>query len=173
MTILAELLTLAPWHMDVSDCRRNDGPLKPDRLPPPGFLDLLRACRYSFHDLSRVMLSKGVPLQRSLIPAVMAILLLAGCAPLSPEAKLKNEVMLDVYWTTVRQCEKRHATLRMTNLTVDGDLSLTGAVIVSELGPFTECYHAGIRQAVERRRRAGLPVPDTLKLEPHVEIEVE
>jgi hypothetical protein len=103
----------------------------------------------------------------------MTMLLPAGCAPLSPEAKLRNDVMLDVYWTTARQCEKRHPTLRMTNLTVDGDLSLTGAVIVSELGPFTECYRAGIRQAVERRRQAGLPVPDTLKLEPHIEVEVE
>jgi hypothetical protein len=36
------------------------------------------------------------------------------------------------------------------------------------LSEFIQCYHQGIRQRVEHRRRAGLPVPEKLNLDPEV-----
>jgi hypothetical protein len=40
-----------------------------------------------------------------------------------------------------------------------------------DLPLFTKCYQQGIRTRIEQRRREGLPVPETLGVEPDVEID--
>ena len=40
-----------------------------------------------------------------------------------------------------------------------------------ELSAFTECYRNGVRAGAEKRRQAGLPVPETLNQEPTAEID--
>jgi hypothetical protein len=98
------------------------------------------------------------------------ILLVAGCAAaMSPEGRLRNEIFLDVYWTSVRGCEETARNLHVEDLGPDGDVTMSGDAGNSYgLSEFIQCYHQGIRQRVEHRRRAGLPVPEKLNLDPEV-----
>lgn len=101
----------------------------------------------------------------------MAGLLLAGCAS-THETRLRDDVLLDVYWGAARECEHRYATLHVDRLGNDGALSLSAAADSrSEFAGFRECYRKGIATRVERRRAAGLSVPDTMDMNPDVDLE--
>ena len=102
---------------------------------------------------------------------MLAASMLAGCAT-TPEAKLRNEVFLDVYWTVARQCEDRHRTLHVDRIATDGGLSVTAdANSRIDAAGFRECYWTGVPRQVERRRAAGLPVPDDINLHPGIDID--
>jgi hypothetical protein len=103
---------------------------------------------------------------------VGTLALLVACAPLSPEEKLRQEFMLDVYWDAAHDCEGKHRTLHVEGVQMDGDLSLRAdADSRIDAAAFRECYRDGIRDRVERRRQAGLPVPETVNMNPDIDID--
>jgi len=98
-------------------------------------------------------------------------LLLAGCAT-TPEGRLRRAIYLDVYVDAAHTCEKRFGTLRVTRVTLGGDVSLDAAADSrSELAGFRTCYREGIRTRVAQLRTGGREVPPDVALEPDVEIE--
>lgn len=103
---------------------------------------------------------------------VTGVLLLTACAgPLAPDQKLRNEIFLDVFWAAARACEGRYLTLTIDRIETDGALTLRAAQDSrSELAAFTTCYHDGIQIQVERRKQAGLVVPQSANLRPGVDI---
>jgi hypothetical protein len=97
------------------------------------------------------------------------VLLAGGCAPLSPEDKLRWDLMEDVYWDAARECSGRYYTVRLVRVGRDGDLEVDlAAESRSELRPFRECYWAGIQRRVDARRQKDLPVPEPFNLQPGV-----
>jgi hypothetical protein len=102
----------------------------------------------------------------------VGLIIIAGCATLTmPEARLRNEVLLDVYWGAARECERRYSTLHVESMSAEGDLSLRAdADSRSEAAPFRECYRHGVATRLERRRAAGLPVPEHPNTDPTVDI---
>jgi hypothetical protein len=102
----------------------------------------------------------------------LATALAAQACASTPESRLRDEVSLDVYWTAARECESRHRTLHMVRLMADGALSLSAdANSRIDAAGFLECYWQGVQARVERRRGAGLPVPDGINLRPDVDID--
>ena len=104
-------------------------------------------------------------------PAILLMVtvrLVAGCAAaMSPGARLRNEV----FWEAATQCENRYQTLHLDRIDTGGGISLhADAESRSELQPFATCYRQAVNDLVERRRRAGLPIPDELTVEPTVEL---
>jgi hypothetical protein len=97
------------------------------------------------------------------------LLLTAGCAStMSPEARLRNEV----FWDAARECESRFHTLHLDRIDIGGGITMhADAETRSELEPFLQCYRQTVRDRVEQRRQAGLPIPDTLTEEPTAEID--
>jgi hypothetical protein len=101
----------------------------------------------------------------------MVGLLLAGCAS-TQETRLRDDLLLDVYWGAARECEHRYATLHVDRVGNDGALSLSAdADSRSEFAGFQACYRQGIATRVERRRAAGLPVPETMDMNPDIDLE--
>ncbi len=110
-------------------------------------------------------------LSRAAWLALAGACLAAGCAT-SPGTRGENEFFLNVYWDAARDCENRHHTLHIARLLLEGDLQLDADQDTRiEFRAYVACYYAGIRERVERRRQAGQPVPENVKLEPPVEIE--
>jgi hypothetical protein len=103
----------------------------------------------------------------------VGLLIIAGCAAATtPEARLRNEVLLDVYWDAARECERRYSTLHVASMSTEGDLSLRAdAESRSEAAPFRECYRHGVTVRLERRRAAGLPMPEHVNTDPSVDID--
>jgi hypothetical protein len=100
------------------------------------------------------------------------LLLLGGCAPLSPEEKLRWDLTDDVYWDAARECVGHYATLRLVRMSRDGDLQMdTAAESRSETRQFIACYWEGIQKRVEARRQKGLPIPDPFNLRPGVDFD--
>jgi hypothetical protein len=76
------------------------------------------------------------------------------------------------YWDAGRECERRHRSIRLLNVDVNGDLNVEAfAESRIDRAPVIECYHREIRRRIEQRRQQGLPVPDDINLAPSVEIE--
>jgi hypothetical protein len=100
------------------------------------------------------------------------ILLSGGCAPLSPDEKLRWTLMEDVYWDAAHECAGRYYTVHLDRVNRDGDVQAdTAAESQSETRQFTECYWEGIRHRVEARRAKGLPVPEPFNLQPTVDFD--
>jgi hypothetical protein len=98
------------------------------------------------------------------------VLLAGGCAPLSPEEKLRWDLTEDVYWDAARECAGRYGTVSLGRVSRDGDLHVDlAAESRSELRQFTACYWEGIRQRVDARRQKSLPVPEPFNLQPGVD----
>jgi hypothetical protein len=98
------------------------------------------------------------------------VLLAGGCAPFSPEEKLRWDLMEDVYWDAARECAGHYGTVSLARVGRDGDLQVDlAAESRSELRQFTACYWEGIHQRVNARRQKGLSVPDPFNLQPGVE----
>lgn len=107
---------------------------------------------------------------RTLAIRLMAtVTLVAGCAAtMSPEARLRNEV----FWEAATRCESKYRTLHLDRIDIDGGITLhADAETRSELQPFKECYRKAVSDRVEQRRRAGLPVPAELTVEPSVDLD--
>jgi hypothetical protein len=100
-----------------------------------------------------------------------AALTASACAS-TPESRLRNEFMVDVYWTTAKECEARHLTLHLETLLPSGELSLRAdADSRQDAAGFRDCYWRGIQARVDRRRDAGQPVPDNVNLRPDIDID--
>ena len=108
---------------------------------------------------------------RLVIAALGIALTVLGCAS-TPESRLRDEVFLDVYWTAARECEDRYRTLHVDRIALDGGLSVSAdANSRIDAAGFRECYWTGVPRHVERRRSAGLAVPDTINLHPGIDID--
>jgi hypothetical protein len=95
----------------------------------------------------------------------------SACAT-TPESRIRNEFLLDVYWTTARECEGQHRTVHVDSLLPGGDITLRAdADSRMDLPGFRDCYWRGIQARVERRREAGQPVPDNANLRPDVDVD--
>jgi hypothetical protein len=109
---------------------------------------------------------------RTLSVIVVVVGLAVGaCAALSPQSS-DNEFFLDVYWAVARECEAQYRHLHVDRIAPDGGLSLS-ADADSRIGAagFRECYWTGVPARVERRRAAGLPVPQDANLHPDIDID--
>ena len=97
------------------------------------------------------------------------VTLIAGCAgAMSPGAKLRNEV----FWEAATQCENRYRTLHLDRIDIDGRITMhADAESHGELEAFTKCYRQAVSDRVDRRRRAGLSIPDELTVAPTVELD--
>jgi len=106
---------------------------------------------------------------RTLVTLVMATTTVAsGCASMSPGAKLRNEV----FWQAATQCENRYRTLHLDRIDTSGGITLhADAETRSELQPFQDCYRQAVKDLIEQRRRAGLPIPEELMVEPTAELD--
>jgi hypothetical protein len=107
-------------------------------------------------------------MRRILILIAGGLLLVPGCSTMTPEARLRNEL----FWEAAKECETRYRTLHLDNIDTGGGISMhADAETRSELEQFRRCYRQGVKDRVERRRQAGLPVPDELNEEPTAEID--
>ena len=124
---------------------------------------------------------------RALAILVMAtVTLIAGCAAvMSPGAKLRNEV----FWEAATQCESdtllivgsnmpyaeflpAEGKARGVQIDIDGRITMhADAESHGELEAFTKCYRQAVSDRVDRRRRAGLSIPDELTVAPTVELD--
>ena len=105
--------------------------------------------------------------------ALVSLVVLTGCAGLTPEqTKLRNDMLLNVYGDAARECEGRYATMHVVRVSPEGNLSLIAdANSRAEAKPFGVCYREGIRVRTERRRAAGLPVPEQVNTDPAIAID--
>jgi hypothetical protein len=112
---------------------------------------------------------KGSKVRRRLAMTVISGLsFFPGCATMTPEARLNGEI----YWEAAKACESRHRTLHVDRIDPDGSVTMhADAESRQDLQAFTECYRKGVRAGAEKRRQAGLPVPETLNQEPTAEID--
>jgi hypothetical protein len=102
----------------------------------------------------------------------VTVLLAMGCAT-SPEMKLRNQMVAEIYWDAARACESRFSMLHLDRVGMEGDVTVgVEAVQTQEVPRFAECYWQGIGQRVERRRQANLPLPDPFNLKPAVDYDV-
>jgi hypothetical protein len=92
----------------------------------------------------------------------------AGCVTLTPEQKLSHELFVEA----AHQCESRYHTIHVDQIDLEGSLKLhADAESRSEYRPFVACYHDALKARAEARRKAGLPVPETLMHEHDVELD--
>ncbi|HMK21697.1 MAG TPA: hypothetical protein VK466_05145 [Terriglobales bacterium] len=101
-----------------------------------------------------------------------ALLLLAACAPLTPEEQARQDVFLDIYWPSARGCVNRYPNVRIDNAQMNGDLSMSASADSRfDRLPFTECYYEAIAKRVAERRQRGQSVPDDIKMQPAVDFD--
>jgi hypothetical protein len=106
--------------------------------------------------------------QHVMIGLPVGLLLLVGCASMTPEARLANEI----YWDAAKACEARYHTLHLDTIDQDGSVTIhADADSRSEYRPFVACYQEEVRARIEKMRQAGLPVPEALNRERTVELD--
>jgi len=103
---------------------------------------------------------------------VGALLLVGGCASLTPEERLRWDLSDEIYATAARECANQYHTVRVTRVAVNGDLQGdTAADSKSEIRQFATCYWAGIETRVKKRQEKGQPVPDQFNMHPDVDLD--
>jgi hypothetical protein len=104
--------------------------------------------------------------------AVMAVVCIAhtlsACAS-TPESRLRDD-MWGIYRSTAAECQLPNRNFVVQSVEMDGRVHLFGH-ISSGFDEFRNCYWDGIAAQIERRRAAGLPVPDGL--DPHPDIDLD
>jgi hypothetical protein len=94
-------------------------------------------------------------------------LLAAGCAT-GAAGRLQTEV----YWDAAVECEARYRTLHLDRVDSDGTVAMhADAESRQDLYPFIACYQKAVQARVERRRQAGLPVPEGFNEHPTAELD--
>jgi hypothetical protein len=93
----------------------------------------------------------------------------AGCAAsMTPEQKLIHEIFVDA----AHQCESRFHTIHVDQMDVDGGLKIhADADSRTEYRQFVSCYSESLKASAETRRKAGLPVPESLTRAPDVDLD--
>jgi hypothetical protein len=100
-------------------------------------------------------------------------LLTIGCA-MSPEMRLRHQMVTEIYVDAARACDAQFPSVQMARVGMEGSLSVdVQAGQTQDVPGFARCYWQGIAQRVEHRRQAGLPLPDSLDLKPSVDIAPE
>src|SRR5262249_60825171 len=80
-----------------------------------------------------------------------ALLLVGGCASLTPEERLRWDLSDEIYATAARECANQYHTVRVTRVAVNGDLpGDTAADSKSEIRQFRPCLWSG---NVNRRQK--------------------
>jgi len=106
--------------------------------------------------------------RRGAASALLAGLLLSACGSMTPEKRIADEI----YWEAAKECESSHRTLHLDRIDSEGNASMhADAESRIELPAFNACYQKGVRARAEKRRQAGLPVPDSLNLEPTADLD--
>ena len=104
--------------------------------------------------------------------AVMALVSIAhtlsACAS-TPESRLRDD-MWDMYRSMAAACQRSHRNFVVTSVGMDGSVQLQGHVSFGT-DEFRSCYWDGLTAQIERRRAAGLPVPDDLSAHPDIYLE--
>jgi len=94
---------------------------------------------------------------------ISIVLLAAGCESMTSGRTLRGEI----YWGAATACESRYRTLHIDRIDMDGNVSMhADAESRMDLRPFNECYREELRTQVEKRRQAGLTVPEMPQQEP-------
>ena len=105
---------------------------------------------------------------RLAMTVISGLLFFPACVTMTPEARLSGEI----YWQAAKECESRHRTLHLDRIDTDGSASMhADAETRHELPAFNACYRKAVGAAAEKRRQAGLPVPETLNLEPTADLD--
>jgi hypothetical protein len=100
------------------------------------------------------------------------LILLVACAPLTPEEQARQDVFLDIYWTSARGCANRYPNVRIDNIQMNGDVSMSASADSRfDRLPFTQCYDEAIAKRVAERRQKGQSVPDDIKMVPAVDFD--
>ena len=109
-------------------------------------------------------------MRRTLLVIVIGLAL--GACAASSSRPAGDDVFLDVYWTVASECEARYRTLHVDRIATDGGLSVTAAANSRiDAAGFRECYWTGVQERLERRRAAGLSVPQGANLRPDIDID--
>ena len=93
-----------------------------------------------------------------------------GCAS-TPESRLRGE-WEQFFWLTARKCLGLTTDFEIDKVEADGRLYLEVHHIATALDGFRTCYWKGVDVELERRRSAGLPVPDRVHPQPKIETEI-
>jgi|GraSoiStandDraft_41_1057321.scaffolds.fasta_scaffold525053_3 hypothetical protein len=107
---------------------------------------------------------------RAVAAVVMVPLLLGACAS-TPESRLRGEIW-DIYWWSAKTCGARFTPFYVENVKTDGTVNLVGHTSVG-IEDFRACYWKGVQTGIEKRRGAGLPVPESVNLQPPVDIDLD
>ena len=107
----------------------------------------------------------GVTFERALVSIAH---ILSACAS-TPESRLRDD-MWDIYRRKAAECPLPNRNFVVESVEMDGRVHLFGH-ISSGFDEFRSCYWGGIAAQIERRRAAGLPVPDGL--DPHPDIDLD
>ena len=101
--------------------------------------------------------------------AFLATVLIAGCAT---AASHEHAAHMDVYFSAARECERRNLTVHVERVFQNGDVAIyTDQDTRIEVARFINCYRETIRRNVDTFRQAGRPLPETINLEPEVDID--
>jgi hypothetical protein len=111
-------------------------------------------------------------MRKVLAVLLAAVALTASACASTPESRLRNEFLLDVYWATAKECEGRHRTLHVDTILPGGDITLRADADSRMDRPgFRDCYWRGIQARVDHPRDAGQPVPDNANLRPDIDVD--
>jgi hypothetical protein len=95
-------------------------------------------------------------------------LLLVGCAT-TPEGRLRNALVTEIYWDAAQECQVHFPSLHRDRIALNGNLELdVDAGQTQDIPDFAKCYWEAIAVRVEKRRAAGLPMPEPFELKPEV-----
>ena len=111
------------------------------------------------------------PVRRSCLTMMALVSIahtLSACAS-TPESRLRDDIW-DMYRSMAAECHRGHTNFVVTSVGMDGSVQLQGHVSFG-MNEFRSCYRNGIAAQIERRRAAGLPVPDGL--DPHPDIDLD
>jgi hypothetical protein len=101
------------------------------------------------------------------IPLICGLVCVA-CASMTPDQKTRN----DLYWDAAKEYEGRFRTLHLDRIDSEGNVSLhVDAESRQELPAFNACYRAAVKKQMERRKQAGLAIPDGLNEEPTADLD--
>ena len=93
---------------------------------------------------------------------------LSACAS-TPKSRLRDD-MWSIYRSAARECQTHARNFFVESVGMDGSVHLQGHVSFG-MDEFRSCYWDGIAAQIERRRAAGLPVPDGL--DPHPDVDLD
>jgi hypothetical protein len=77
-----------------------------------------------------------------------------------------------IYWDAAVECESRYRTLHVNRVDSEGNVTMhADAESRQDLQPFIACYQKAVQARIERRRQAGLPIPDGFNEHPTADID--